>query len=249
MSTGTEYFEIDLLRLMKAIWKKAWIVVIAGILCAVIAFMGASNLITPLYKSSVKMYVNNSSFSLGNTNFSFSTSELSAAQSLVDTYIVILETRATLDTVIKQAELSYSYEDLLEMIDAKAVNETEVFEITVTSSSPQEAEKIANTIAKVLPNKVAAIVEGSTVRVVDYAVVPLKKASPNVTMFTAVGLMIGVVAACGVVVLLEMLDDQIHDEEFLNQTYDIPVLASIPNLKNSHSASYGQYGGYYGNKK
>lgn len=34
------------------------------------------------------------------------------------------------------------------------------FSISVTSASPEEAEKIANTIAELLPNRIADIVEG-----------------------------------------------------------------------------------------
>lgn len=248
-TTNQEYIEIDLMRLIKAIWKKAWVVALSGILCAAIAFVGASKLITPLYKSSTMFYVNNNSFSVGSTSFSFSASELSAAQSLVETYIVILNTRTTLETVIDRADMDYTYEQLKSMINATAVPGTEVFEVTVTSTSPQEAEKIANTIAKVFPNKLASIIEGSSVRVVDYAVVPMKKASPNITMYTTIGLMMGVAIACGIVILIELMDDQIYDENFLNQSYDIPVLATIPNLNNNHGSSYEKYGGYYGTKK
>lgn len=238
MNSNTDYLEFDLFRLIKALWNKAWLIIVSAFLCGAMAFSYANFMITPLYNSSVLMYVNNSSFSLGNTNFSFSSSELTAAQSLVDTYIVILKTRTTLESVISQAELNYSYEDLVDMIDARAVDGTEVFEITVTSKYPQEAEKIANTIARVLPNKVAAVVDGSSVRVVDYAVVADKKASPNITMYTALGILLGLAASCTLIVILEVLDDQIRDEDYLLQTYDVPILASIPNLMRSSKTSY-----------
>ena len=61
------------------------------------------------------------------------------------------------------------------MIQTESVNETEVFSITVTCDDPHEAEHIANTIARVLPDKISNVVEGSSVRVVDYAVVPSGK--------------------------------------------------------------------------
>lgn len=248
MNTNVQALEIDFVRAVKALWRKAWLIVIASILCAGIAFGSARYLITPKYESSVLLYVNNSSFSLGNTSFSFSPSDLTAAKTLVDTYIVILNTRATLETVLTKAELDYSYEEFQKMIHAEAVNGTEVFEVFVTSENPQEAANIANTIAEVLPKRVSAVVDGSSVRVVDYAVVPEKKASPNVSLFTVLGFLIGAVLACGVVIVQELLDDEIHDDEFLNQNFDIPILANIPNL-NSSGASYGKYGGYYGNKK
>lgn len=247
MNTSTEdYIELDLIRFLKAIWKRAWVVAISAVLCAVLAFGGSKFMIAPSYQAGVLLYVNNSSFSLGNTNFSFSPSELSAAKTLVDTYIVILNTRSTLETVITKAELSYSYEDFVKMIDAEAVDGTEVFAVTVTSKSPAEAANVANVIAEVLPDKVAAIVEGSSVRVVDYAVVPQQKSGPNISKYTIVGFIAGALLACAVIVIFEMMDDQIHDENYLSQTFDIPVLANIPNLMNQREGSHNSY---YGNKK
>lgn len=248
MNTNVQELEIDFVRAIKALWKKAWLIAITSIMCAALAFGSARYLIAPKYESSILLYVNNSSFSLGNTSFSFSSSELTAAKTLVDTYIVILNTRSTLEAVLDKAELDYSYEDFQKMITANAVNDTEVFEVVVTSESPQEAAKIANIISEVLPNKVAAVVDGSSMRIVDYAVVPEKKASPNISLFTILGFLIGAVASCGVVIVLELLDDEIHDESFLNQNFDIPIIANIPNL-NSNGVSYGKYGGYYGNSK
>jgi len=245
MNSNAEYLEIDMIRLLKALWKRIWIIILSALLCAEIGFAYANYIITPLYKSSVLMYVNNSSFSLRNTSFSFSSSDLTAAQSLVDTYIIILKTRTTLDTVISRAGVDYSYEQLEKMVEAEAVNGTEVFEITVTSDDPQEAQVLAKTIASVLPGKVAAVVDGSSVRVVDYAVVPTKKDSPNITLYTAAGLMLGLIISCAIVVILELMDDLVHDEEFLTQNFDIPMLASIPDAFSNNGASYTKYGPAY----
>lgn len=237
---GKDYMEIDLLQIAKALWHRAWAILLAAVLCGAAGFGYSAFLVTPLYQSEAMMYVNNSSFSVGSTSFSISSSELTAAQSLVATYIVILNTRTTLEDVIRDAELEYSYEELLGMIDAQAVNNTEVFSITVTSESPQEAEQIANTIARILPEKISNIVEGSSVRVVDYAVVPAHRSSPSISRYTILGALLGIVLTCGYIVLREMFDDQIRDEEFLMQTYDIPILAAIPELLSSRNSS-----GYY----
>lgn len=238
-----DYIEIDLLRLAGALWRRAWAIILAMLLCGLMAFSYTYFLITPLYKASALMYVNNSSITVGSTSVSLS--DLSASKTLVNTYIVILRTRLTLNEVIKQAELSYSYEKLKSMISASPVDNTEIFEITVTSADPAEAEKIANTIADVLPEKISEVVDGSSVRTVDFAVKPGRKSSPNITKNTALGLVAGFILSCGVIILLELLDEQIRSEEYLTQTYDLPVLAAVPDLfKQSGGSKYG-YGGYY----
>lgn len=232
-----EEMEIDLLQLMRALWRRAWAIVLVAAIFGAAALGGTAMFIKPLYKAEALMYVNSSNISVGGTKVSISQSELTAAQTLVDTYIVIMNTRTTLEDVIEQSGVPYTYEELMEneMISAAAVNGTEVFSIEVTSTDPKEAELLANTIARILPEKIASIVEGSSARIVDYAVEPAKKASPSLTKNTLIGAVLGFVLACGVVVVMELMDEQIHDSDYLTETYDLPVLAVIPDLLSTKS--------------
>lgn len=243
-NSGGEYLEIDLIQLLRALWRKAWAIILAAIVFGGAAFGYGRYMITPLYESSALLYVNNSSFSVGSTSFSISTGELSAAKTLVNTYIVILKTRTTLEEVIEKTGVGYSYDKLRSMISTSAVDNTEIFSIKVTSPDPAEAELLANTIAEVLPGRISDVVDGSSVRVVDFAVQPSHKASPNVTKITAIGIVLGVVLSALTIVIFTLLDDLLHDEETLKQTYDLPVLAVIPDLMVSKSAGYGYGSGY-----
>lgn len=113
------------------------------------------------------------------------------------------------------------------MITASAVNGTEIFEIVVTNPDNQKAELIANTIADVLPKKIANIVEGSSVRIVDYAIVPAYPVSPSVTKYTAIGLLFGGMLSVGIIVLMELMNEYIRSEDYLLQTY--PAVCSAAN--------------------
>ncbi|MDD3254191.1 MAG: Wzz/FepE/Etk N-terminal domain-containing protein, partial [Lachnospiraceae bacterium] len=139
MEKSNQYYEIDLMQLLHAFWHRLWAIILAAVIGGGALFSYAAFFITPLYEAEALIYVNNSSFSLGSTSFSISSSELTAAKTLVDTYIVILKTRSTLSEVIREAGLNYSYQELSEMIGSEPVNNTEIFSIKVTSSNPQEA--------------------------------------------------------------------------------------------------------------
>lgn len=230
---------IDLLQLAAALWKKAWAIALTAAVFGIAALLFTVMFIKPLYKAEALMYVNSSNISVGNTKLSISQAELNAAQTLVDTYIVIMNTRTTMEDVIQQSGVPYTYEEMMEkkMVRAAAVNGTEVFAIEVTSTSPKEAELLANTIARILPEKIASIVEGSSARIVDYAVEPAKKDSPSISRNTLLGVLLGIMLSSGVIVVLELLDEQIHDSDYLIQTYDIPVLAVIPDLLSTKSSN------------
>lgn len=238
-----DYMEIDLMRLLKAMWHKAWMIAVCTVIGAVIAFTYVTLAITPLYQARVLMYVNNNAVSLGSASVSLSAGDITLAKNLVSTYSVILKTRMTLEEVIERANLDYSYEQLVNMVSASSVNNTEVFQIVVTSPSPEEAKLIANTIAEVLPDKIANIILDKSAKVVDYAVTPRSKASPSVTKYTVIGGLLGFIICCGIIVVYELNDTLIHSEDYLLQTYNIPVLAAIPDIADV-PGSKGYYGGY-----
>lgn len=237
----SEYYVIDLLHIAKNLWRRAWLIILTGLITAVIGFSFSSFVITPQYSSSIMLYVNNSSLSIGSASFSISSSEISAAQSLVKTYIVMLQNRTTLESIIDKAEVDYTYKELYEMIEASSVNETEVMQVTVTSDDPYEASKIVNAIAEVLPRRISEIIEGSSMEVVDSGIPNLQKVSPSIARYTEIGFILGVLLSAIGISIAAILDDTIHDEEYVLQTYDYPILAKVPNLLNSGSKQYGYY--------
>ncbi len=234
-----EYYTIDLMHILKTLWSKAWIIVISAILAAAIGLTLSAYVITPNYSSSVMLYVNNSAFSLGSGSISLS--DLTASQSLVKTYTELLLNRTTLERVIDKAEVDYEYEELRKMLEAGAVNDTEIMRVTVTAEDPYEASKIANCIAEVLPVRISEIIDGASMEVVDSAIPNSKKVSPSITKYTAVAMLIGIFLSCAVIAVLAIMDDTIHDEDYIIKTYKYPILAKIPNLATSQSSGYGYY--------
>ncbi len=236
-----DYTEIDLLKIILVLWKKAWLIILAMIVAGGMFFSYAVFLVAPQYKATAMMYVNNSSFTVGSSSFSISSGELTAAKKLLDIYVIILKSRTTLEQVIETADLDYTYEQLSGIVKASSVNDTEVFSITATCSNPQDAKLIVDTIVEVLPDRIADIVDGSSVRLVDHAVLPVVKASPSYTRYATIGVLIGAVISCAIIILRELMDTAIKDEEYLRQTYEIPVLAVIPDVYDNKKSSYKKY--------
>ncbi len=245
--------EIDLLVLFRALWRNVLVIILVAILCGGLAFGVTYFFITPKYEATAMLYVNNSTVSVGSTNFSITSGELSAAQTLVDTYIVILNTRTTLDEIIEESGIPYTVEEInkKKMISASAVKGTGVFAVTVESESPTEAELIANTIAKVLPDRISDIIDGSDVRIVDYAIVPAHRSSPSYIKNTAIGGLIGVVLVAGIICAKEIFgkeeDVLIHSSDDLAELFpEVPVLAVVPDMRvSSKKGYYSAYSSYY----
>lgn len=240
---NNEEIEIDLGRVLRAVMDRAWLVAVVSVLCAVITFLGTFFFVTPQYKSAAMFYVNNSNLSLGDASVSISSGDLTTSRNLVDSYIVILNTRATLNDVIDYAGTNRTYKELKEMISAEAVNETEIFQVSVTSPDPQEAERIANAIAYILPKRIGTIIDGTSAKVVDSAVVPSSPSSPSYTTNTLVGFLMGFVLTVGVIALREIFDITIRTEDDVTQVCRHPILAAVPDM-NAPSKGSSYYYGY-----
>ena len=229
-----DMIEIDLLKLVLILWRKAWAIVLAMIVMGGIAFGVTYNFIEPEYQASVKVYVNNT-----NPNSTITTqSDVYLQRTLVETYIVTLKSRTTLNEVIKQANLDYDFEELSGMISAAAVDNTEVFEVNVVSADAKEAAEIANTIAEVLPERISEIVENSSVKILDYAIINNDPISPSYVKNVAIGALAGAVVAVALIFLQFVLDNKIHSEEYLIEHYKYPILAVIPDLTASSKNKY-----------
>lgn len=244
----SQHEKIDVLELFITLFKKAWIIAISTVLAGLIVGGYAFFFVTPKYQASAMLYVNNNSVSVAGTSFDLS--DLNAAKSLVSTYSVILHSRNVLDDVIEESGVDYSYNELNSMITAAPVDSTEIFRVVVTSTNPDEAELIANSICSILPKKIASIVESSSVRIVDFAVRPESKSSPNITMYALVGMIAGFVISCVVIVILKLFDNSINGEDYLINNYKYPVLGVIPDFDDNHQKnryySYSKERGDYG---
>lgn len=224
-----ETVELDLRELFKVLWKRAWIIVLCAVVLAASVCVYTVNFVTPKYEASVTIYVNNNS---SRDNTYISSSDLAVALRLVATYVNIIQSDTVLEKVIAETGMKISAGQLRSMISAEAMEETEMFKVTVTTANPQMSADLANAIASVAPEEIAGIIEGSSAKIIDYARVPTNRSSPNYVTNTVMGGMIGVVLAVVVIVLANMLDVRVKHEEDLKKICTLPVLGVIPDITN-----------------
>ena len=218
--------EIDLQRLFHALLKKAWLIGIVSVLCAAIFLVGTVAFITPKYQSSIMIYVNNRP----GTTDGLSSSDITASRNLVKSYLVILDTKETLQQVADKSGLGYTYKEIRNMISAEAVDSTEIIEITVTHENPEEAALIANTLADILPDQITSIIDGTSPKIVETAEVATHHSSPSKTKNTILGFLVGFFAVAVFVVLHEIFDVTIRSEEDITSRTKLPVLAAVPDM-------------------
>ena len=223
---------IDLRKLLLVYWRNWWIILLCGVIAAGVSLLYTRVTVTPMYRATVSVYVNN----MKNTQDvnSITAGTLSAAQQLVNTYVNIIRSDRVLTKALEELRMDGLTTDRLRgIMSATQVETTEIFYINVTHPNPEAAAEIANVLAQVSPAEIAAVVEGSSAQIIDYAQVPVRRYSPSYRRSTLLGGAVGALAAAAFVTLRFLLDVRIKDEEDLTQLFTIPVLGQIPSFSQS----------------
>ncbi len=226
----SENTEIDLIELAKALWKHAGWILLVGVICGALAFAGTHLLVTPQYQSSFTAYVNNRS-GQDNGNNTLTSADLSASQSLVKTYSAVITSRSVLEAAAAQAGVGSDYMQLSKMVSTQSVDDTEIIQVSVTMPDAKQAAALAGAISEVAGEYITKIVEGSSMQIVDQPVIPTKIYSPSYKKNLLLGIILGIVLACGVIVLRELLDDRVKDSGTLEERFGLPVIGTIPNIE------------------
>ncbi len=217
--------EYTLTEIFKILLKRIPVILLCSILGIGGAYAVSTYLMDKQYTAVVSMY---SARNYDDADIYALMEDLDYAQEVVNTYIAILKTNDFLHKVSVQSGLGYTTDTLKEMVVMKPVNDTEIFEIRVTSKNPEDSLTLANTIAKLAPRKIEEIKSSDSLSVVDPAALPTKPSSPNVLLNTVFGFLLGLLLGAGLAFTLEALDKRVKDEDELLARYKVPVLGVIP---------------------
>ena len=220
--------ELDLKKTISVLFAKIWLIVTVTAVSGVLFLITNLFFVTPMYTSQALLYVSNMSERKSSI---VTTSDVTVSRELVDTFVVILNSRTVLDKVAEQSGLDYSSTQIKNMISAQSVSSTEVFKISVTHSNPVEAQIIADTILKVAPGEIKRVMNAGAVSIIDYATLPLSPSSPNIPKNTILGALLGAMLTVFVILLTQVFGTRIKDEFTLVENFDLPIIGMIPSFK------------------
>ncbi len=106
---------IDLTELFMALWSRLHIILMAGVLGALIAFVGTNLLVTPMYTSETKVYVLTRSDSTAGITYN----DLQMGTQLTQDYMQLVTSRPVLEQVIAVLNLDMEPGQLKDMISVE----------------------------------------------------------------------------------------------------------------------------------
>ncbi|MBR2902737.1 MAG: hypothetical protein IKC38_05980 [Clostridia bacterium] len=212
---------VDIFKVLKQ--KVIWIALVT-LIATIGSFLITKFFVTPKYTSSVMVYVYNEK------EGGYTSSDLSLSKSLVNTYVVMIESDTLLTQVINSLDLDMSCNQLRKMISASAVNNTEVFKINVEHADPGLAKDIAGSISQLAPSFLEEKAHAGSVEIIDYAQIPTQPTSPSLARNMIIGFILGLIVSVAIIVGSAIFDTKIYDENDLISKFEVPVLGSVPNI-------------------
>lgn len=216
--------DLSLKDLIVILLSKIWIIILSMIITAIGAFAISSYIIKPVYQSRLSLYVFNGDVKTKET----SNNDLLMAQRLVNSYMAVLQSDKFLNEIIHDVNLNTTPKQLKKSIKMSSITDTELFEIIVSSNTPSEAFKIANSIVKLAPKGVEKIVQVGRTEVVDTPIMAETPSSPNILLNTIIGAILGFIGSIAIILLFDMLDVKVKSKEEITAKYSVPIIGSAP---------------------
>ncbi len=230
---------ITLSELLSILLKHVKVLALVSLLTGAVAFVVSLFVIPPTYTSEVLLYVNN--ISNNQQSQGVNINDINASQQLVNTYAVILNSDPFVTGIIQAEKLSITPEKLKKKVMIGAVNGTEILSVKVENSNSQVACNIANRYAEMAIPEIERIVSGGSVKIIANAKAADRPTSPRVGLNTVIGIMLGLVGSCIVVLLINLFDTTVKGENDLTAHYNIPILGVVPNANTNNRLDYSKY--------
>lgn len=186
----------------------------------------------PTYQASTKLIVNktNENTTIGQVDIN----SVNLNIRLIDTYKEIIKTSAIMDKVVAEhPEFGLTSEQLTRLVRVSSVNNTQVMTLSVQDESYAKAANIVNAVSNVFIKEIPSIIKVDNVSLLA-AADPEKSPSPvkpRPVLNLAIAFIVSAIAAIGVSLLLEYLDDSIRTESDVEQYLGFPTIGTIPKVK------------------
>lgn len=228
MMKEQDKIEIDVLQLVKVLWKRKFLIVLTAIIAGLAAFAYSSFVIKPQYTSTTRIYVvnRNQADKPGLTN-----QDLQAGAYLVKDYREIILSQDVLEKVVADQKLTMDAKTLGKKVSVTVPADTRIVSISVRDGNPEEASRIANALREVAAQKIISVTRVSDVTTLEEARPATSPSSPNIRRNTMMATIAGVGFVTVIVLIVELLDDRVKRPEDIEEVMHLSLLGVIPNLE------------------
>lgn len=131
---------------------------------------------------------------------------------------------------------SVSASQMAGAVSVETQQNSQVFTLSATANTPEKSKAIANAVAKTFQKKIPDIMNVNNVTIVSDAANGTKT-SPKVTLFTAAGLIIGLVIAFAIILIRDAMNTTVRTDDFMTKELGLTNLGTVTHFHLSNNFS------------
>lgn len=218
--------EIDLRQLFHVLRRRLVLLITMPVIAGLVAGVISAFILSPAYSAQTTLWV------IKDDTSQISYNDVLLSRNLTKTYAEVAKSRAVMSDVINNLALSgITVEQLQAKLTVTPVRDTEILSFAIEDEDPARAAAIANAVASSFQTQIRSFMQVQNVAIVDRATVPASPIKPRKLMNVAVAIVLGGMAAVGVVFLLEYLDTTLKSPDDVSRHLGLPVLGLIPSIE------------------
>lgn len=218
---------LDYINLLK---KRLWLITVFVLISCATTFYVSKNFVVPVYSASGQLLVNNTasvpeSNNLNNLNFSLN---------LIESYKDIIKSPTIMKSVVADhPEFGLTEDQLAAKLQVKTSEKSSVINLSVEDESYSKAANIVNAVSQSFIRSLPALMKLDNVTFLtpaDPADVPAASNGGS-AMNLIISFVVSLMAAVGIILLLETLNGTLRTEKEAEFELGLPVIASIPMIR------------------
>ncbi len=212
---------IDLLAFFLMLLERLWLIVIAAIVGATVAWFYVESQ-EPTYSATAKMYI------VGADDALINMSAIQTGRALTMDYQEVFKTWEVHEMVRADLGLDYTYSQMQRMLSISNPSDTRIMAITVTNNDPQLAADIANAYVRAAKTFIVESMRSDSPSDFSIALVPGVPVGGGKMRTILVGFLLGSMLVVGILLIRFLLDDRPKTTDDIMEYGGIPTLAILP---------------------
>ncbi|WP_379154399.1 YveK family protein [Paenibacillus sp. sgz5001063] len=218
---------LDYINLIK---KRLWLITLFVLISCATTYYVSQNFVVPVYSASGQLLVNNAanvpeSNNLNNLNFSLN---------LIESYKEIMKSPTIMKSVVAEhPEFNLTEQQLAGKLQIKSSEKSQVINLSVQDENYAKAAMIVNAVSQTFIRNLPALMNLDNVTFLtpaDPADVP-GPVNGGATMNIIISFVVSLMAAIGIILLMETLNSTLRTEKEAEFDLGLPVIASIPVIR------------------
>ena len=221
---------INILELMRYLWKHAVLLAVVFIIGAGLSFSVSKFIIPPMYTSTSIVYVGGSG---GTSSISGMLSMLQIGNALTADYQNLATSKPVVERLIDDFKLDTDYEKLSKRIKTNNPVSTRMLEFSVEDRDPDLAKNIVDDLTNIMIEQATEVLGTTAPTIVQEGDIPDEPSSPDLLTNTISGGLIALLVALAIMLSRFIKNNSLKSEEDIAEYLGLNNLGTIPLAESS----------------